>query len=64
MTEGTESLFGRRIPPIPDGFSDGAAWDAIHWRFGNGGVLDQAVIGWQRDNQERVKAAAKVMGET
>lgn len=46
------------VPPMPDGFTDRAAWDAIHWRFSeNGSVLDEAIIGWQRDNQERVKAA-------
>ena len=45
-------------PEMPEGFSDRAAWDAIHWPFaGNGSLLDQTVIEWQRDNQERVKAA-------
>ena len=47
------------VPPLPEGFTDRAAWDAIHWHFaGNGCLLDQAVIAWQRNNQERVKAAA------
>jgi hypothetical protein len=44
---------------MPDGFTDRAAWDAIHWRFSkDGSLLDDAVIGWQRENQERVKKAA------
>ena len=47
-----------QIPPMPEGFTDRAAWDAIHWRFSeDGSLLDEAVIGWQRDNQERIKAA-------
>lgn len=46
------------VPPMPEGFTDRAAWDAIHWRFSEDGcLLDEAVIGWQRDNQERVRAA-------
>lgn len=45
------------VPPMPEGFTDRAAWDAIHWRFGTGSLMDRAVIGWQRDNQDRVKAA-------
>lgn len=46
------------MPPMPQGFSDRAAWAAIHWCFSeNGSLLDRAVIGWQKDNQERVKAA-------
>ena len=56
----SESLFDH-VPPMPEGFADRAAWDAVHWRFGgNGSLLDQAVIGWQRDNQERVAAAARL----
>lgn len=48
----------RGAPPLPEGFTDKAAWDAIHWRFsGRGSRLDEAVIGWQRANQERVRAA-------
>lgn len=51
-------MTGACVPPMPEGFTDRAAWDAIHWRFSTeGSVLDAAVIGWQRDNQERVKAA-------
>jgi hypothetical protein len=50
----------RAVPPMPDGFTDRAAWDAIHWRFSvNGSVLDTAVIGWQLENQKRVKAATE-----
>lgn len=45
---------------MPEGFTDRAAWAAIHWRFSdNGSLLDEAVIGWQRDNRERVRAAMK-----
>jgi len=48
------------VPPMPQGFTDRAAWDAIHWRFSDSGsLLDQAVIGWQRENQDRVAAAAR-----
>ena len=43
---------------MPDGFTDRAAWDAIHWKFGTGSVLDEAVIAWQLDNQDRVHAAS------
>lgn len=44
--------------PMPEGFTDRTAWDAIHWRFaGNGSLLDQAVMGWQRANQDRCEAA-------
>lgn len=44
---------------MPAGFTDRAAWDAIHWQFSeDGSTLDEAVIGWQRENQERVQAAA------
>lgn len=60
-------LDGRRdesgIPPMPTGFTDQAAWDAIHWRFSGGSMLDQAVAGWQRDNQERVAAAARAAAD-
>jgi hypothetical protein len=46
--------------PMPEGFTDRAAWDAIHWQFSErGSLLDEVVIGWQRDNQERVKAAVE-----
>lgn len=51
-------------PPLPAGFTDQAAWDAIHFSFsGNGTLLDQAVIAWQLDNQERVDAASKAAAE-
>ena len=44
--------------PMPEGFTDRTAWDAIHWRFSEGGsVLDAAVFDWQRENPERVRAA-------
>lgn len=47
-------------PPMPQGFTDRAAWDAIHWKPSlNGSLIDQAVIAWQRDNQERVRAAIR-----
>ena len=46
------------VPDMPKGFTDQAAWDAIHWTFGGCSMLDEAVIGWQRVNQGRVKAAA------
>lgn len=50
------------LPRMPEGFTDRTAWDAIHWRFSDGGsLLDDAVIGWQRDNQDRVKAAMEAM---
>jgi hypothetical protein len=49
----------RGIPPMPEGFTDRAAWDAIHWTFGTSSFLDAAVIGWQRMNQDRVRAAAE-----
>lgn len=46
------------VPPMPEGFTDRTAWDAIHWKPSErGSLIDEAVIGWQRDNQERVKAA-------
>lgn len=49
---------------MPTGFTDQAAWDAIHWRFSDkASMLDQAVFGWQRDNQERVAAAARAAAE-
>lgn len=47
------------VPPMPEGFTDRTAWDAIHWKFNGGGLLDEAVMGWQLDNQDRVRAAAK-----
>ena len=51
-------------PEMPEGFSDRAAWDAIHWQPSErGSLIDQAVISWQRDNQDRVKAAMKVAAE-
>lgn len=47
-------------PPMPEGFTDRAAWDAIHWRFSaDGSALDDAVISWQRENQDRVRAATE-----
>ena len=43
---------------MPEGFTDRAAWDAIHWRFGeHSGLLDEAVMDWQLLNQHRVSAA-------
>lgn len=53
----------RRIP-MPDGFDDRSAWDAIHHSFSeNGSMIDQAVISWQRENQDRVKAAMRAAAE-
>lgn len=52
------------VPPMPEGFPDRAAWDAIHWKFsGNNSLLDQAVMGWQRDNQLRCQEAARAAAE-
>lgn len=45
---------------MPEGFTDRTAWDAIHWWFSvDGSVLDEAIIEWQRKNQERVRAASQ-----
>lgn len=53
-----KTLMAEPIPPLPEGFTDRTAWDAIHFHFaGNGSLLDQAVIAWQRANQDRVEAA-------
>lgn len=46
-------------PDMPEGFTDRAAWDAIHWEFSGSSLLDEAVMGWQLDNQDRVQAAAR-----
>lgn len=52
------------VPPMPKDFTDRAAWDAIHWQPSvNGSIIDQAVITWQRENQDRVKAAMKAAAE-
>lgn len=48
------------IPLMPEGFTDRAAWDAIHWEFSEElgfSILDDAVATWQRENQDRVMAA-------
>lgn len=51
------------VPPMPEHLTDRAAWDAIHWRFSiEGSALDAAVISWQRENQERIRAAASYAG--
>jgi hypothetical protein len=51
-------------PQMPPGFSDQAAWDAIHWNFSaTGSTLDQAVMDWQRVNQERCLAASLAAAE-
>ena len=55
--------------PMPEGFTDRAAWDAIHWKFSESlsdrasSLLDQAVIGWQLANQDRVKAAVEAQAK-
>jgi hypothetical protein len=50
------------IPPMPEGFHDQAAWDAIHWEFnGDGRLLDSAVTSWQLENQDRCKAALEAL---
>lgn len=65
-------MTGRRqteIPPMPEGFTDRAAWDAIHFEFaplkedGSASYLNYAMIDWQRNNQDRIKAALKAKGE-
>lgn len=52
------------IPPMPEGFTDQTAWDIIHWEFSKNGTstLDQIVIYWQQNNQERVRAALIAKG--
>ncbi len=40
------------IPPMPEGFTDQAAWDAIHWQSG-----------WQKVNQERILAALRARAD-
>ena len=45
------------IPPMPEGFTDRTAWDAIHFRFAGSGLMDQAMIVWQKENQDRVRRA-------
>lgn len=49
------------VPPMPEGFTDSTAWDAIHFVFSRDGTsaLDVAVIEWQKANQDRVRAASK-----
>lgn len=56
---GADSVYG--TPPMPEVFTDRAAWDAIHHRWSPKGtsLIDLAVIGWQKDNQERCRAAAE-----
>ena len=50
------------IPKMPEGFTDQAAWDAIHYKFGqNSAIMDAAVVEWQLQNQDRVKAAVKAL---
>lgn len=44
------------------GFTDRAAWDAIHWQFEERNIngmsrLSHTVMQWQYENQERVMAA-------
>jgi hypothetical protein len=54
----------RPTPPMPKGFKDRSAWDAIHHRFSmNGSLMDQAVINWQTENQDRVKAAIEAQAK-
>lgn len=49
------------VPPMPDGFTDRAAWDAIHWQFSDrASLLDEAAISWQLANQDRVRLAAEM----
>lgn len=51
-------MSGAQVPSMPVGFTDRSAWDAIHWQFSDhGSILDDAVISWQRENQDRVRAA-------
>lgn len=51
------------VPPMPKGFRDRSAWDAIHFGFaGNGCAMDVAVRDWQLENQERCAAAARAGG--
>lgn len=59
--DNTRSRASRRhVPPMPEGFTDRSAWDAIHYEFSpTGGFMDAAVIDWQANNQDRVKAAIK-----
>lgn len=55
-------------PPMPAGFTDRTAWDAIHWKFkrtptGELTSLSGVVLQWQLDHQERVWAAIQAIGE-
>ena len=52
------------IPEMPSDFTDRSAWDAIHWKFSEkGSLLDNAIIQWQRENQDRIKAAIEAETE-
>lgn len=48
---------------MPEGFTDEVAWNAIHWEFSKQGdgpsTMDGLMIAWQRENQDRTRAAAE-----